>query len=357
MHTDQKAISVGKYRLGTKSPVFMVAELSANHNGSLERAKDLVRAAAESGADAIKLQTYTADTMTLNRNDEAFMVKGGTLWDGRSLYDLYAEAMTPWEWHQPLISLARDLGMEAFSSPFDNTAVEFLDDLDVPAFKIASFEITDLPLIRYAAQRQKPMIISTGMATREEIADAVETCRGVGNEEIVLLRCTSAYPAKPEDAHLNTLPELAKAHGVLAGLSDHTPGLAVPVASVALGAVMIEKHFTLDRKAGGPDSAFSMEPGEFKSMVEAVRMAEKALGDIRFGPKGGEEKNLQFRRGLFAVEAIQAGQAFSRQNVRSLRPALGLLPKHLDAITGKKASQNIEAGTPLSWDLVEGGEG
>jgi N-acetylneuraminate synthase len=346
-------IRIGRRLVGPGHPVYIVAELSANHRQKFEHAVELVRAAKEAGADAVKIQTYTPDTITLDCDREYFQVKGETLWDGRTLYDLYAEAHTPWEWQPRLKVVAEEIGVDLFSSAFDSSAVEFLETLGVPAHKVASFEIVDIPLIQKMARTGKPLIFSTGMATLAEIEEALEAAREAGAAGVAVLKCTSAYPAPPEETHLRTIPELARRFGVPVGLSDHTLGIAVPVAAVALGASILEKHFTLSRAVATPDSAFSLEPGEFKAMVDAVRIAEKALGEVRFGPSESERKHRQFRRSLFAVRDIRAGECFTEQNVRSIRPGQGLEPKFLNDVLGKKARADIARGTPLAWDLVE----
>lgn len=336
-----------------KSPgnnrVFIIAELSANHNQSFDIAKKTVLAAKESGADAIKLQTYTADTLTLDCDNDYFKISGGTLWDGKTLYQLYKEAYTPWEWHEELKNYAEELGLVFFSTPFDNTAVDFLEKLNVPLYKVASFEITDIALIEYIASKKKPVIISTGIATLSEINEALEACRRSGNNEIALLKCTSAYPAPPEEANLKTIPNMAETFGVAAGLSDHTVGDAVSIAAVALGAKIIEKHFILDRKMGGPDSEFSMEPSEFSKMVDSIRIVEKALGGVSYELTGKTIKNRRFSRSLFVVEDIKAGELFSAENIRSIRPGNGISPKFLKQFIGKKCDRDIKKGTPLCW--------
>ena len=340
-------------QIGPGHPVYIVAELSANHNQSFDRAAEIVRAAKNAGADAIKLQTYTPDTITIKSARESFRIKGGTLWDGKTLHDLYGEASTPWEWHGPLQKLAAELALDFFSSPFDGSAVDFLEKLNVPAYKIASPEIVDLQLIETAARTGKPLIISTGMATREEMTEAVETAQRCGAKDIALLKCTSAYPAKPEDMNLRAIPELAEIFQVPVGLSDHTLGIAAPVAAIALGACIIEKHLTLSRSGPGPDNAFSIEPQEFKLMVDAVRVAEKALGSAHIGPSPAESASRAFRRSLFVVEDMRCGEAFSAQNLRSIRPADGLHTRHLPQIIGKRCARNVERGTPLAWDMVQ----
>lgn len=352
--SDTAAIHIRGRRIGPGEPAYIIAELSANHGQNFERARDLVHIAAKAGADALKLQTYTADTITLDSDKPWFRIEQGkgTLWDGRNLHSLYREAYTPWEWHAELKKEAENLGLALFSSPFDPTAADFLEGLDVPAYKIASFELVDLPLISYVASKGKPMIMSTGMATAEEIDDAVRAAREGGASEIALLRCNSGYPAPPEEMDLATIPDMARRWSVPIGLSDHTLGISAVVASVALGACIIEKHFTLSRAEPGPDSAFSLEPAEFKAMVASVRDAEKALGGVRYGPAHRERKSLQFRRSLFVVEDVKEGECFTMENVRSIRPANGIAPKHLGSILGKRATRDIERGTPLSWNLV-----
>ena len=345
-------ISIGSRQIGPGQAVYIVAELSANHNQDFEQAVRLVQACKESGADAVKVQTYTPDTITIRSDREYFQIRGGTLWDGRTLYELYGEAYTPWDWQPKLKQVADDLKLDFFSSAFDSTAVDFLENMGVPAYKLASCELVDIPLLQRISRTGKPLIISTGMATIEEIEEAVETARQAGAEQIALLRCTSAYPALPEDMNLRTIPELARKFEVPVGLSDHTMDIAVPVAAVALGACIIEKHFTLSRSLKGPDSAFSLEPAEFKAMVEAVRVAEKALGEIHFGLADSEGSSRVFRRSLFVVRDVRQGETFSEENVRSIRPGHGLHTRHLSQIVGKHASRDIERGTPLNWDLV-----
>jgi len=329
-----------------------VAELSANHDQSFDQAVRILRVAKDAGADAVKLQTYTADTITLRSEKECFRIAGGTLWDGRILHDLYQEAFTPWEWQPKLKEIADELGMHLFSSAFDDSAVDFLERMNVPAYKVASFELVDIGLIEKMARTGKPLIMSTGMASVDEISEAVGAARGAGAAQIALLKCTSAYPAPPEEANLLTIPELARRFGCPVGLSDHTMGIAVPVAAVALGACIIEKHLCLRRADGGPDGAFSLEPQEFKAMVEAVRTAEKALGSVQFAPGPREANSLKFRRSLFVVEDIKKGELFTKQNVRSIRPADGLHPRHFNEVLGKHAACDIERGTPLGWALV-----
>jgi len=337
-----------------KGKTFLIAELSANHNQDINIAKDTIYAMKDSGADAVKLQTYTPDTLTINCDNEYFQIKQGTLWDGQTLYNLYKQAYTPWEWHYDLKELAEKLGLVFFSTPFDKTAVDFLEKLDVPIYKIASFEITDIPLIEYVAQKNKPMIISTGIAELQDIELAVATCKENGCEDITLLKCTSAYPAPLEEANLLTIPDMKKRFGVKVGLSDHTLGISVPIAAVALGAEVIEKHFILDKKLGGPDAAFSLEPKEFSEMVKSIREVEKSLGKVTYEVSSKIEKNRVFARSLFVVKDIKAGEKFSEENVKSIRPGYGLHPKFLKDILGKKSKINIERGTPLKEEYIEG---
>jgi pseudaminic acid synthase len=339
-------------KIGPGEPAYIIAELSANHHQKYEAAVELLHAAKDAGADAVKLQTYTADTITFNSKSEYFQIKSGTLWDGKTLYDLYQEAYTPWEW-QPKLKLEADhLGIHLFSSPFDFTAVDFLEKMKVPAYKVASFELVDLPLIQKMAKTGKPLIMSTGMATRDEIKEAVNAAKAGGAKDIALLKCTSAYPAPAEEMNLRTIADLSKAFGLPVGLSDHTLGIEVPVAAVALGANLVEKHIVASRAAGGPDSAFSLEPWEFKAMVRAVRNAEKSLGQVHYGPAPHEKKNTGFRRSLFVVKDMRAGEVFTAENTRSIRPANGLPPKHLNEVLGRKAKNDIKAGTPLQWDSI-----
>ena len=340
--------------IGPGHPTYLIAEMSGNHHQDFGRALAILRAAKEAGADAIKLQTYTPDTLTIDSDQDSFIIKG-TLWDKRKLYDLYREAMTPWDWHPRLQAAARELGLDFFSTPFDATAVDFLEGLGVPAHKVASFENCDYELLRKVAATRKPVILSTGMASAEDVADAVRTLRDGGTSQLALLKCTSAYPAPPEEMDLRTIPDLASRYDVVAGLSDHSLGIAVPIAAVALGACIIEKHFTLSRRDPGPDSAFSLEPAEFKAMADAVRTAERALGEPRYGARGEEAKSLAFRRSLFVVEDIPAGDPFTPRNVRCIRPGHGLHPRHLPEVLGRRAARPIARGTPLSWDLCAGG--
>jgi pseudaminic acid synthase len=330
----------------------IIAELSANHNGSIELAKETIRAMREAGADAVKLQTYTADTITLDCDNEYFQITQGTLWDGTTLHKLYGQAYTPWEWHAELFELIDSLGMVYFSSPFDFSAVDFLENLNVPMYKIASFEITDTNLIRYCAKKQKPMIISTGVATLTDIELAIETCRSVGNNQITLLKCTSSYPAPLNEVNLLTISDMKRRFGCEVGLSDHTMDTVAPVVAVTLGAKVIEKHFILDRALGGVDSDFSLEPAEFAKMVEQVRQTEQMLGSINYELTPKTIKSREFARSLFVAEDIAIGEVFTTKNIRSVRPGFGLHPKHLDEIVGKKASKNIKKGKPLDWSMI-----
>ena len=330
----------------------VVAELSANHSKDIDIAKKSIHEAAISGADAVKIQTYTADTLTIDSDNKYFKINQGTLWDGRTLYDLYKEAYTPWEWHEELRDLAESLGMLFFSTPFDKSAVDFLEQKRVPLYKIASFEITDIPLIEYTASKGKPMIISTGIADAGDIQLAVDACRKVGNKDITLLQCTSSYPAPVEEANLRMIPSLAETFGVKSGLSDHTMGSAVSVAAVALGASMIEKHFILDRSMGGPDAAFSMEPEEFKRMVDDIRTVEKALGNVDYSLTARKKKSRKFSRSLFAVEDIPAGSTITERNVRSIRPGDGMHPKYLSEILGKTAAKDIKRAHPIDFSSI-----
>ncbi len=332
---------------------YVVAELSANHDQDFARAIELVDAAHQAGADAIKLQTYTPDTITLKSDAEAFVIRSGTVWDGRTLYDLYGEAYTPWAWHEPLQQRAESLGLGFFSSPFDSTAVDFLADLEVLAIKIASFEIVDVGLIERSARTGLPLVISTGMATFPEIEEAVAVARGAGAARIVLLKCTSSYPAPVEEANLRTMEHLAATFGLPVGLSDHTLGTAVPVAAVAMGAVMIEKHLTLWRSDGGPDSGFSLEPHEFRTMVDGIRAAEAAIGRVSYEPTAHEVESRRLRRSLFITADLKAGEALSEASVRSVRPAAGLHTRHLPEVLGRRVRRDVALGTPLSWDLLE----
>ena len=348
----QKSFCLGNRQIGPGLPTYIIAELSANHANHFDRAVETIRAAKASGADAIKLQTYTADTLTINCDNPHFRIDSGTLWDGRTLYDLYTEASMPWEWQPELKRIANELGMDLFSTPFDATAVDFLEQMDVPAHKVASFEVVDVPLLQKIGETQKPVIMSTGMATLAEIDLAVETLRQAGCGSLALLKCTSAYPAPPESMNLRTIPHLANCFGTVAGLSDHTLGIAAPVTAVALGACIIEKHMTLDRDQPGPDSAFSLEPTEFRAMVDAVRMAEKAMGDVVYGTGPHESSSRGFRRSLFVVRDVAAGETIGDDAIRSIRPGGGLNPQFLPEVVGRTAKCDLKRGTPLEWRHV-----
>jgi pseudaminic acid synthase len=345
-------MKIGNFDLQTDG-TYIIAELSANHGGKIEIAKETIKAAKEIGANAIKLQTYTADTLTLDSDKEDFIIKGGTLWDGKKLYDLYREAYLPWEWHEELFEYAREIGIDIFSSPFDKTAVDFLEQFNPSAYKIASFEITDYELIRYAASKGKPMIISTGIATIDEIQDAVDICRAEGNRDIILLKCTSAYPAALEDANLLTIPNLAETFGVVSGFSDHTLGTTAPVVATTLGAKVIEKHFILNKSIGGADADFSLDKIEFAEMIKAVRDTEKLLGKVDYSMTEKKKKSRQFSRSLYVAEDIKAGEVITECNVRSVRPGYGLHPKYFKDVLGRKASRNLHFGKPLSFSGIE----
>ena len=345
-------IEIRNQRIAPGHPVYVIAEMSANHRQSFAQAVKIIEAAKQSGADAVKLQTYTPDTITISSDMEYFRVDGGTLWDGSRLYDLYKEAYTPWEWQPRLKKIANDLGLALFSTPFDPTAVEFLEEMEVPAYKIASFEVVDLPLIRSIARTGKTAIMSTGMATLTEIDEAVGAFREAGGRSLALLKCTSAYPAPPEEMNLRTIPHLAETFNVPVGISDHTLGIAVPVAAVAIGACIVEKHFTLSRHTPGPDSAFSLEPHEFKEMVEAIRTTEKALGQVHYGVSQNEARSRVLRRSLFVVADIKAGDVFTMSNIRSIRPGHGLHTRYFEEILGRSAVRDIQRGTPLTWEMV-----
>ncbi|WP_427109451.1 pseudaminic acid synthase [Lysinibacillus xylanilyticus] len=346
-------IKIGHKEIGRHVKPFIIAEMSGNHNQSLERALHLVELAAEAGVDALKLQTYTPDTITLDvHTDEFFIQDDANLWKGNSLYNLYKEAYTPWEWHQRIFDKAKELGLLAFSSPFDETAVDFLETLNVPAYKIASFENVDIPLIRKVARTGKPIIISTGMATTAELDEAVRVAREEGNDQIVLLKCTSTYPATPVNSNLATIPHLRELFGTEIGLSDHTIGVGVSVAAVTLGASIIEKHFTTSRADGGVDSAFSMEPHELKMLVEETERAWQSLGKVSYGPIDVEKDSTKFRRSLYIGEDVKAGDILTIQNLRNVRPGLGLPTKYYDLVLGKAIKKDVAKGTPLSWDLL-----
>lgn len=345
-------IKVGNRRIGPGEASYIIAEMSANHAQEFERAVRILHAAKEAGADAVKLQTYTPDTMTIPSDEEYFRIRGGTLWDGRTLYDLYREAYMPWEWQPKLKAIAEEISIDLFSTAYDSSAVDFLEEMGVPVHKVASFENVDIPLIENMARTGKPLIISTGMATLSEIEEAVNTARNAGATQIALLKCASAYPASPEDMNLRTIPNLAQKFQSPVGVSDHTPGITVPIAAVAMGASIIEKHFTLCRSTRSVDSAFSIEPHEFKAMVEAVRLTEKALGKVRYEVSKHEVSSRVFRRSLFVVTDMKAGERFTLDNVRSIRPSNGLPPKYLKDILGRRATREIKRGTPLDWDIV-----
>lgn len=347
-------IQIAGRRVGPGRPIYIVAEMSANHNRDYDCAVETLRAAKEAGADAIKLQTYTPDTLTIDSDSELFRHARGP-WKGRPLYDLYREACMPWDWQPRLKEEAERIGLGFFSTAFDLSAVEFLEGVGVTVHKVASFEIVDIPLIEKMAATGKPLIISTGMATLDEIGEAVRAAGNAGAAGIALLKCTSAYPAPPEEMNLRTIPDMAKRFGLPVGLSDHSLGLAVPLAAVSLGACIVEKHFTLSRGILGPDNAFSMEPGEFAEMVESIRAVERALGDISYGATAGEAESRLFRRSLFVVRDVRAGEVFTEENVRSIRPGRGLAPKNLPGVLGRKASRPIARGTPLEWDMLENG--
>ena len=344
-------MKINNREIGNKQPPYIIAELSANHNGSIERAFQSIKAAKKAGADCVKIQTYTADTMTIPCDNEEFQIRGG-LWDGYNLYDLYKWAQTPYEWHKPLFDYAKEIDITIFSSPFDNTAVDLLEDLNTPAYKIASPEIIDIPLIKYVASTKKPMIMSTGMANLDEIIEAVEVAKENGCPDLVLLHCISSYPAPPEQSNLKTIPDLVKRFNVLSGLSDHTLGTTVATTSVALGACIIEKHFTLSRADKGPDSEFSLEPDELKQLCIDTKIAHQALGIAGYELKEAEKSGLKFRRSLYAVKDIKKGEKLTKDNIRSIRPGFGLLPKYYEQILDKTAKQDIKYGTPLKLKMV-----
>lgn len=344
-------IEIDGRRIGPDHPPYVIAEISANHNGDIATALKLIGIAKEAGACAVKIQTYRPDTITIDCDSELFQVKGG-LWDGRTLYDLYGEAFTPWEWHEALFAEARRLGITLFSSPFDNTAVDLLEELGTPAYKVASFEAVDLPLIKYIASKGKPMIISTGMADAEEIAEAVAAAREGGCTQLALLHCVSGYPARAQDYNLRTIVDMTERFGTTVGLSDHTLDNTTAVTSVAMGASIIEKHFTLDRNGGGPDDSFSLEPEDLKQLCDAARTSWEALGRIDYGRKSSELENTIFRRSLFVVEDIPAGGLLTTSNIRSIRPGYGLAPKHLDAVLGQWAAKDLKRGEPLTWETI-----
>ncbi|TMM29153.1 pseudaminic acid synthase [Polaribacter aestuariivivens] len=346
-------MKIGNYTIGKNQPCFIIAELSANHNGSLDIAIETIRAAKRTGADAIKLQTYTPETMTINHSNHHFQINEGTLWDGKTLFELYGEAYTPWEWHETLFKVAKEEGLICFSSPFDISAVDFLENLDVPAYKIASFEIQDIPLIEYAASKMKPIIMSTGIAELTDIQLAVDTCRKVGNNEIILLKCTSSYPAPLELANLNTIKDLQKRFNVEVGFSDHTYGVLAPAVATTLGAKVIEKHFILNKSIGGPDADFSLDEIEFKEMVDAIRDTEKLLGTVSYDVTEKVKKNRKFARSLFIVEDVKKGDLLTDKNIRSIRPGYGLHPKYYKEILGKSFIKDCPKGEPLSLNMFE----
>jgi N-acetylneuraminate synthase len=346
-------LRINRRIIGPEYPIYIIAEVSANHHQDFEQTVQILHAAKQAGADAIKLQTYTPDTLTIQSDRPEFLIQGGTLWDQKKLYDLYREGSMPWEWQPKLQSIANDLGIDFFSTAFDPSAVDFLENMNVPVHKIASFELVDIPLIEYMAKTGKPLIISTGMATLEEIEEAVKAARNAGTKEIALLKCTSAYPAPPEEMNLRTISRLQEVFQLPIGISDHTTGIVVPIASVVMGACIIEKHFTLSRSISGPDSAFSLEPDEFQAMVEAIRVAEKAIGTVHYGAEEQEAKSRIFRRSLYVIKDMKTGECFSLENIRSIRPASGLHPRYLKEIISRRAKQDIKKGTPLSWELID----
>lgn len=344
-------ITIAGRDISCKSPPYVIAELSANHNGRLETALKIINEAAKAGADAVKLQTYRPDTITLNSDSDEFKIKGG-LWDGRTLYELYQEAHMPWEWHKPLFEHARNIGITIFSSPFDSTAVDLLEDLNAPAYKIASFEAVDLPLIRYAAGTGKPLIISTGMADGEEIEEAIEAARAGGCRELAILHCVSGYPAPSDDYNLRTIPDMIDRFGLVTGLSDHTLDNTTAITSVALGASIIEKHFTLDRKGGGPDDSFSLEPGDLAALCRDSKIAWRALGKVDYGRKSSEQGNRQFRRSLYFVESLAPGDRITPNSIRSVRPGFGIAPKYYDEILNRKVKAHVSSGTAVTWEVL-----
>lgn len=344
-------MKIDNFKIDEESSVFIIAELSANHNGSIDTAIESIRAAKRAGADCIKFQTYTADTITIDSNKEDFLIKG-TIWEGKNLYKLYQEAYTPWEWHEELFKVAKEEGIVCFSSPFDKTAVDFLETLNVPAYKIASFEITDIPLIEYVASKGKPVIISTGIAELEDIELALDACYRMGNKDVALLKCTSSYPAPIEEANMCMVKDLSERYNVISGLSDHTMGATVPIVATVFGAKIIEKHFILDRSIGGPDASFSMNEEEFTSMVKAVREAESAIGIVDYTLTEKQAKGKDFSRSLYIVEDIKAGEVITEKNVRSIRPGFGMHPKYYKEILGKKITIDLETGDRLKWDNI-----
>ena len=348
-----KHIQIAEREISENHPVFIIAELSANHLQDYDRAVEIIRKAKWAGADAIKLQTYTPDTITIDCDNEYFQIKQGTIWDGTTLYKLYEEAYTPWEWQPKLKKIAEEEGLICFSSPFDNTAVDFLEEMDVPAYKIASFEITDIPFIEYIASKGKPIIMSTGIATLADIEEALAACKRMGNNQVALLKCTSAYPSPMEDINLKVIPNMKDTFNTIVGLSDHTLGHTVALGAVALGAKIVEKHFTLDREDGGPDAEFSMEPDEFKEMVDRIRDLEKALGQVTYELTEKQRNSREHSRSLFVVKDVKKGEVFTEKNVRSIRPGFGLETKYIGDVLGKKARYDVEKGMPLEWGMVE----
>lgn len=348
-----KEFFIDRFKMNENGDTFIIAEISANHMQNYDRAVEIIKKAAWAGADAVKLQTYTPNTITLDCDNEYFQIKQGTIWDGTTLHKLYEKAYTPWEWHSNLKEIAEELGMIFFSSPFDFTAVDFLEGLNVPAYKIASFEMNDIPFIEYIASKGKPIIMSTGISRLSDIQDALDACRRVGNENIILLKCTSAYPSPVEEINLKTIPNMSETFNCLTGLSDHTLGTAVSLGGVAIGAKVIEKHLTLRRNDGGADSAFSMEPEEFKQMVDDIRIIEKALGSISYDLSYKQKKSREHSRSLFIVDEIKKGENFTKENLKSIRPGFGIETKYINDIVGRKAKLDIKRGTPMSWDLVE----
>lgn len=345
-------MKIDNFEINENSPVFIIAELSANHNGSLENAIETIRAAKRAGADCVKLQTYTADTITIDSNNDDFLIKG-TIWEGKNLYKLYQEAYTPWEWHAEIFKIAKEEGLICFSSPFDNSAVDFLESLDAPAYKIASFEITDIPLIEYVASKGKPIIISTGIAEEQDIELALDACRRMGNNDIALLKCTSSYPAPIEEANMCMVKDLAERYNVISGLSDHTMGSIVPIVATAFGARIIEKHFIIDRSIGGPDASFSMNEEEFIAMVKAVREAEKAIGVVDYTLTEKQAKGKDFSRSLYVVEDMKEGDIITEKNVRSIRPGFGMHPKYYKDILGKKVTSDLEKGARVNLEYIK----
>ena len=345
-------IKINNRRIGSGYPVYVIAEMSANHNKDINQAIEIVKAARDAGADAVKLQTYTPYTLTINCKNKYFRISKGTIWEGKYLYDLYEEAYTPWDWHPILKKVANDVGIDLFSTPFDKTAVDYLEEMNVPAYKVASFENVDLPLLRNIAYTGKPIIMSTGMASLSELDEAVNTISNAGGNQLSFLKCTSAYPASPEEMNLRTISHMSEYFNIPVGLSDHTVGITVPIAAIAIGACIIEKHFTLSRNIKGPDSAFSMEPKELKKLITAIRDTEHSLGIVKYGPSKSELPSCIFRRSLFVVDDMKEGQVFSKENVRSIRPGFGMHTRHFEEIIGKSAAKDIKRGTPLTEDLI-----